>query len=205
MAPAARARRQDLDATAATIRVCMRCRLHATRTNAVPGEGAANADLVLIGEAPGHDEDLAGRPFVGRAGRILDAALSAAGLPRQSVFITNVVKCRPPRNRKPVRSEAEACRPYLLGQIACIRPRLIVTLGATALRGLMGPGLELRAVRGHILRLGAIPVIPTYHPAAVLYNRKLEGTLRRDLRAAARRLGRRKRPARRRGATGRRT
>ena len=179
-------RQQTLEATARTIRECARCRLHATRTNAVPGEGAAGAVVLLVGEAPGRDEDASGRPFVGRAGRILDAALEAAHLPRESVFVTNVVKCRPPGNRRPKPDELAACRSYLMGQIACVRPRIIVTLGATALRGLLGPGHELRTARGKPLRLGELRVVATYHPAAVLYNRNLEGALRRDLRKVAR-------------------
>ena len=116
------------------------------------------------------------------SGRILDAAMRAARLPRDSVFITNVVKCRPPGNRRPKPDEAAACRTYLLAQIACVRPRVIVTLGATALRGVLGPGHELRTARGEDLRLGEIPVVATYHPAGVLYNRRLERDLRRDLR-----------------------
>ncbi len=178
--------RQALEATAVTIRSCTRCRLHATRTNAVPGEGPCPATLLLLGEAPGRDEDASGRPFVGRAGRILDAALAAAHVRRDAVYITNVVKCRPPHNRRPKRDEIAACRGFLMGQIACVRPRAIVTLGATALRGLLGAGPELKSVRGRTLVFGGLPVIPTYHPAAVLYSRRLEPLLRRDLKAAAR-------------------
>jgi DNA polymerase len=177
-----------LEATADTIRACTRCRLHATRTNAVPGEGPVFAPVLLVGEAPGRDEDAAGRPFVGRAGRVLDAALEAARLPREFVFITNVVKCRPPENRKPKPDEAAACRSYLMGQIACVHPRVIVTLGATALRSILGPGHELKTARGQNLRLGATSVVATYHPAAVLYNRRLERDLRRDLRKVARKV-----------------
>ncbi len=144
------------------------------------------ASVLLVGEAPGADEDATGRPFVGRAGRILDAALEAARLPRESVFITNVVKCRPPRNRRPKPDELAACGPYLVRQIASVRPRVIVTLGATALRGLLGPGHELKASRGKLLRWGDLPVVATYHPAGVLYNRNLERALRSDLRKVAR-------------------
>ncbi len=184
--------RQALDATAVTIRACARCRLHATRMNAVPGEGPSPATLLLVGEAPGRDEDASGRPFVGRAGRVLDAALAAVHVSREDIYITNVVKCRPPRNRRPRRDEMAACRNYLMGQIACVRPGAIVTLGATALRDLLGPGPELKAVRGRTLALGSLPVIPTYHPAGVLYNRRLEPLLRRDLRKATRVAERRK-------------
>ncbi len=177
----------SLEATAAQVRVCTRCRLHETRTHAVPGEGPADARLLIVGEAPGRDEDASGRPFVGRAGRILEHALEAAGVPRPSTFITNVVKCRPPGNRTPKADEVDACRPYLLAQIAAVAPNVIVTLGTTAARGLLGPGVELKGVRGRLLEFEGIPVLPTYHPAAVLYNRNLERALVRDLRKAARR------------------
>ncbi len=181
--------RRALERTAGTILACTRCRLHGSRTNAVPGEGPCPATILLVGEAPGRDEDASGRPFVGRAGRILDSALEAAGIHRETVFITNVVKCRPPRNRKPKRDEVATCRGYLMGQLACVRPVAIVTLGATALRGVLGPGHELKAVRGSRLRLGETPVIPTYHPAGVLYNRRLEEVLRKDLRDVAQVVG----------------
>lgn len=160
---------------------------------------------MLVGEAPGRDEDASGRPFVGRAGRILDAVLEGAHLARESVFITNLVKCRPPGNRRPKTDEWESCRPYLLGQIAAVQPRAIVTLGATALRGLMGPGHELREARRDILRFAGLPVFVTYHPAAVLYNRKLEAVLQSDLRAAARAVARAPRRVTPRASSGRRT
>ena len=187
MVPSEEARRRALESTAESVRACTRCPLHAGRTQAVPGEGPLGAPVLLVGEAPGRDEDASGRPFVGRAGRILDRALDAAGLSRRSVFITNVVKCRPPGNRTPKAGEVEACRPYLLEQVAAVAPKVIVTLGTTAARGLLGPGVELKGSRGRLLGLGEIPVIPTYHPAAILYNRNLERALVKDLRKAARR------------------
>ncbi len=182
--------RRALAATADTIRGCTLCRLHAGRTHAVPGEGPVYAPVLLVGEAPGRDEDLSGRPFVGRAGRILNAALEDASLSRDSVYITNVVKCRPPGNRRPKPDEMVACRMYLMGQIACVQPKIIVTLGATALRGVLGRPHELQAARGERLQLGGIRVVATYHPAAVLYNRSLERELRRDLRNVARAVAR---------------
>lgn len=175
-----------LEATADTIRACTLCRLHEGRTRAVPGEGPVFARVLLVGEAPGRDEDATGRPFVGRAGRILDAALTASRLPRRSVFITNVVKCRPPKNRRPRPDEAAACRMYLMAQIACVQPRVIVTLGATALRGVLGPRHDLKDARRKQLDLGGIPVVATFHPAAILYNRRLAGDLRKDLGKVAR-------------------
>ncbi|OGS47471.1 MAG: hypothetical protein A3K66_00070 [Euryarchaeota archaeon RBG_16_67_27] len=175
-----------LAATASEIRACTRCPLHAGRTNAVPGEGPLDPPVFIVGEAPGREEDASGRPFVGAAGRILDKAFKDAGLRRQRVFITNVVKCRPPGNRAPKAEEAEACRPYLFAQIAAVRPKVIVTMGTTGLRSLLGPGHELKAVRSKVLALGETPVVATYHPAAVLYNRALEKDLRADLRRVAR-------------------
>ncbi len=124
---------------------------------------------------------------MGRAGRILDLALESVGLDRSRVFITNVVKCRPPGNRTPKADEMEACRPYLMTQIGALQPRVVVTLGSTALRGLLGPGVELKAVRGKTLEFLGLPLVATYHPAAVLYNRNLQAALIRDLRKVARR------------------
>ncbi len=174
-----------LEETASAIRACTLCRLHVSRTNAVPGEGPVDAPLFLIGEAPGRHEDASGKPFAGAAGKILEKALAAARIPRHSVFITNVVKCRPPANRAPRADEIEACQPYLMTQIASVHPKVVVTLGSTALRGLLGPGLDLHRSRGKALFIDSVPVLPTYHPAAILYNRRLEGALRSDLRKAA--------------------
>jgi uracil-DNA glycosylase len=172
--------------TARQVRACTRCRLHEGRAHAVPGEGPLDADVFLIGEAPGRDEDASGKPFVGAAGKILNKALAAARLPRGSVFVTNVVKCRPPANRGPRADEKEACRPYLMTQIAAVHPKVLVTLGSTALRGLLAEGPDLKDARGWTVDFEGIPLIPTYHPAAVLYNRRLEPSLRNDLRKAAR-------------------
>lgn len=198
-------RRTALEAIAEQVRTCTRCPLHAHRTNAVPGEGPTRASLFFIGEAPGRDEDASGRPFVGRAGRILDAALRSAGLPRESVFITNVVKCRPPGNRRPKSEETAACRPYLVEQMRLVEPHTTVTLGATALRGLMGRGPELKEVHGKSLRLGVTKVIATYHPAGVLYNRRLESNLRHDVRKAAAKIARALPRERRSGPSGKTT
>ena len=166
---------------ASRIKVCTLCRLHETRTRAVPGEGPGGAELFLIGEGPGRREDEEGRPFVGAAGKLLDAALARPGIARADAFITNAVKCRPPDNRKPRVDEVAACRPYLLAQIAAVRPLAIVTLGDTALKGLLGPGVDIPAARRRRTRLEGIPVIATYHPAAALYNRRLVETMAKDL------------------------
>ena len=177
---------EGLAELAARVRVCVLCRLHQGRAHAVPGEGPADARVLLIGEGPGRHEDEQGRPFVGTAGKILDAALAKAGLTRGDVFITNAVKCRPPENRKPRTDEVAACRPYLLAQTRIIRPGAIATLGDTALKGLLDPGTELATARRRRLRHEGIPVIATYHPAAALYNRRLVETLAKDLARAKR-------------------
>jgi len=179
-------RAEALEGIAASVRVCTRCRLHKGRAHAVPGEGLLDADLFVIGEAPGRQEDASGRPFVGSAGKVLDHALTAAQLSRQDVFITNLVKCRPPGNRPPRTDEIEACRPYLMRQIDAVRPKVLVTLGSTSLQGLLGSRIELAETRGKRLDVDGSAVLPTYHPAAVLYNRRLERVLRNDLREAAR-------------------
>ena len=191
---ASRERAIVLEEVAAKVRECTLCRLHRNRTRAVPGEGPVDADMFLIGEAPGRQEDAAGRPFVGSAGKVLNRALTAARLSRKDVFVTNVVKCRPPANRAPKADEMEACRPYLQSQMEAVRPRVLVTLGSTALHSVQGPGARLSEARGRDLAFDGIPVRATYHPAAVLYNPRLEAALRADLRSIARRV--RKKPAR---------
>ena len=175
-----------LEDLAARIRACTLCRLHEGRTRAVPGEGPAGAKLFLVGEAPGRHEDETGRPFVGAAGKVLDAALERAGLARRDVFITNVVKCRPPENRKPRADEIAACRPYLVAQVRAVRPSLLVALGDTAVSGLLGASVDLAGARRSVRRFNQIPVIATYHPAAALYNRRLTKEIEADLARAAR-------------------
>jgi len=175
---------RDFPGLAARIRRCTLCDLHLSRTHAVPGEGPAHARILLVGEAPGRNEDEAGRPFCGPAGKLLDRALRAAGIRRDRVFITNAVKCRPPGNRTPRRVEVAACRPYMVSQAEAVRPRVIVALGQTAVRDLFGPGASLAGLRGQWAVFAGRPAIGTYHPAGVLYNRRLFRTLVRDLRRA---------------------
>lgn len=155
----------------AVIQGCLACPLGANRIRFVFGEGSASARILFIGEGPGRDEDLQGRPFVGKAGELLDKMLAAVGLERGSVYLANIVKCRPPDNRTPAKEEAQCCLAYLKRQIELIRPAVIVTLGATPLQELLGvPGGITRA-RGQWQRLellGGIPVMPTFHPAYVL-------------------------------------
>src|SRR2546422_1506662 len=191
-----RARMGDiLEALAAQIRGCTLCRLHERRQHAVPGEGPPGAKLFLVGEAPGRHEDEEGRPFVGAAGKVLDAVLEKVGLSRRDVFITNVVKCRPAENRKPRADEIAACRPYLVAQIRAVRPAVLVALGDTAVTSLAGAAADFAAARRRISRFEGIPVIVTYHPAATLYNRRLTKVVEEDLARAARlaRIPRRKR------------
>lgn len=160
----------SLDAVAALITGCRLCQLCETRTNTVPGEGNPQAALMLVGEGPGETEDQTGRPFVGKAGQLLDQMLAAIDCPRSSVFIANIVKCRPPGNRKPLPDEAAACLPYLHRQIALIRPRVLLALGGTAAEALLGVKQALGAMRLQVHRYGTTPLIVTYHPAALLRN-----------------------------------
>ncbi len=171
------------------IKSCTKCPLHKSRKNAVPGEGPKDAKVMLIGEAPGATEDELGRPFVGAAGRLLTMVLESVGLPRSTVYITNVVKCRPPGNREPREEEIEACSPYLESQIALLKPRVIVTLGNVAGKwvftkgGLRWGGVTKMRGRVYKVRmLGMeITVVPTIHPAAALYNPSMRNALVEDL------------------------
>lgn len=152
------------------VSVCTRCPLHATRTQAVFGVGSRDADWMIIGEAPGAEEDRRGEPFVGRAGQLLDQMLRAVGLGRDRVFIANILKCRPPGNRDPAADEARACRGWLDRQIALIRPRLVLAVGRIAAQQLLETDAPLARLRGqvHTLKHTEIPVVVTYHPAYLL-------------------------------------
>ncbi len=151
------------------VRSCTACaELAATRTQVVPGVRPDGARLLLVGEAPGAQEDAAGLPFVGRAGQLLDELLAQAGLDRSGVAVANVLKCRPPGNRKPSRTEVATCRPWLQRQIELADPALVVTLGGTAAQWALGPALRLGAARGRVHRYGSWPLVVTYHPSAAL-------------------------------------
>lgn len=152
------------------VSVCTRCRLHASRTQAVFGVGSRAADWMIVGEAPGAEEDRRGEPFVGRAGQLLDQMLRAVGLGRDRVFIANILKCRPPGNRDPAADEASACRGWLDRQIALVAPRLILAVGRIAARELLETDAPVGRLRGqvHTLKNTEIPVIVTYHPAYLL-------------------------------------
>lgn len=161
------------------IRVCPKCALSKSRTQAVPGEGAEDAGVMFIGEAPGWYEDQQGRPFVGPAGRLLDELLRLIALPRPQVFITNMVKCRPPNNRDPRPEEMEACAPYLDRQIALITPLVIVTLGRHSLAHFF-PGRSIGQVHGTSRRENGVSYFALYHPAAALRQQRLRQTLESD-------------------------
>jgi len=160
----------SLQAIAETVRSCTRCPLYATATNAVPGEGDPNADLVCVGEAPGASEDETGRPFVGESGKLLTKILEAIKLSREEVFICNVLKHRPPGNRNPLPGEVEACSPYLIRQLEIVRPKVIVTFGTFAAQTLLNTKSSLSQLRGLVHRYYGTPLIVTYHPAALLRN-----------------------------------
>ncbi len=149
---------------------CTRCSLHRTRTHVVPGVGNHHAEWMLIGEAPGEQEDLKGEPFVGRAGQLLTEMLRALGLDREQVFITNVLKCRPPGNRDPKPDEVVACEPFLMRQIALIRPRIILAVGRIAAQNLLKTTTPLGRLRGRVHRYDEIPLVVIYHPAYLLRN-----------------------------------
>jgi len=150
------------------VRVCPKCRLCETRTQTVFGEGDVDAKLFFIGEGPGENEDLTGRPFVGRAGQLLDKMIMAMGLQREQVYIANIVKCRPPNNRAPMPDETAACTPYLMEQIETVRPKVIVTLGLPATRFILQSDLSMGKMRGQFHDWRGIQVMPTYHPSYVL-------------------------------------
>jgi uracil-DNA glycosylase family 4 len=171
-----------LSLVAEQVRVCQKCPLSQSRTNAVPGEGPETPRVMIVGEGPGRNEDEQGRPFVGAAGRQLEGLLAEAGLVRGDVFITNVVKCRPPENRRPTNAECEACSSYLERQLKLLRPRFLVLLGDTALRRFL-PKERLSRAHGRLFEANGLALFPTHHPAAVIYNRSLERTMKDDFKA----------------------
>jgi DNA polymerase len=178
MSPQTRARR--LARIAAQVRVCMKCPLHESRTLAVPGQGKASALVMMIGEAPGGEEDKTGRPFVGASGRFLNQVLEGTGIAREDFFITNVVKCRPPRNRTPRKLETDTCTShYLFEQIRLLDPRLIVLLGGVAAKTLLG-ARGVAEVRGRILERDGRKYFVTYHPAVRFHRDDLAGLVRTD-------------------------
>jgi uracil-DNA glycosylase family 4 len=168
--PGAIGKLESLEEIAKKVKDCTRCSLYQTATNPVPGEGNPNADMVCVGEAPGAKEDETGRPFIGQAGQLLTKILAAIDLPREQVFICNVLKHRPPGNRNPLPEEVAACSPYLIRQLELIKPKVIVAFGTFAAQTLLNTKTPLGQLRGLVHQYHGIPLVVTYHPAALLRN-----------------------------------
>jgi uracil-DNA glycosylase family 4 len=161
---------QTLDEIRRELGDCRRCKLYRTRRTIVFGEGNEKATLMFIGEGPGYDEDVQGRPFVGKAGQLLTKIIQSIHLEREEVYIANIIKCRPPQNRNPEPDEIESCYPFLQKQIQSIQPKLICALGTFAAQTLLSTDAKITSLRGRVLELGGIKVLPTYHPAFLLRN-----------------------------------
>ena len=183
-------KRRSLLRCAEEVRACCRCNLADTRHNTVFGEGSVESQLLLVGEAPGGDEDRQGRPFVGACGKLLTRMLAAIGLERSEAYICNVLKCRPPGNRTPSEEEMGECIPYLRRQIDIIQPTLICALGRVAFHSLVSEGPGLRKARGSIYRYKDIPVVATFHPGYLLRNVEEKKLAWEDMKLIARLLGR---------------
>lgn len=171
-----------LDAIRAQVENCQACVLCETRTNIVFGDGDPHARVLIVGEAPGKNEDLQGKPFVGAAGKFLDELLEEAGLKREEVFIANVLKCRPPSNRNPQADEIEACAPFLREQTQSIDPWIIVTMGNFATQFILRTGTGITRLRGTVQQAGRFVVLPVFHPAAAIYDRSKRDVLLEDFR-----------------------
>ena len=171
----------ELARLAAEVAECTRCLLHRGRTHAVPGEGPEDAEVMFVGEAPGFHEDQQGRPFVGAAGQFLEELLETIGLTREDVFITNVIKCRPPGNRDPLPREINTCEPYLDRQIELIQPTVVVTLGRFSMARAF-PKARISRVHGQPRKINGVVYYPMYHPAAALHRPSLRSTVEVDMR-----------------------
>jgi uracil-DNA glycosylase len=179
----------ELDELAAVAHDCTKCRLAKTRTQVVWGTGNPNADLMFIGEAPGRDEDLQGKPFVGRAGQLLTDIIKAMKLTRDDVYIANVIKCRPPENRNPEPDELDECRPFIRRQIELIKPKVIVTLGKFAMQSLTGKAHAVSAARGQWTEYEGVKVMPTFHPAYLLRTPSAKKDVWNDMKKVMAELG----------------
>ena len=171
---------QELEIIKQNVIKCTKCDLCKTRTNAVPGKGNSQSDVIFVGEAPGRNEDKNGEPFIGVAGKKLSIALDEAGISRDAVYITNIVKCRPPNNRVPKASERDTCQEYLKQEISIIKPKIICILGNTAFNSILG-GSEITKFRGKVVRKDNLLYFLTIHPAATIYNQKLIDVLKNDI------------------------
>ncbi len=184
-------RRRRLELLAERVKPCTRCALHAGRTQTVFARGTGTSGLCFVGEGPGADEDAQGFPFVGKAGQLLDRMIEAMGFGRDDVYVCNIVKCRPPNNRKPEPEEMAACMPYLKEQLELLQPEVMVALGATAVQGLFGTTEGITRLRGRWkLYGGRTPVMPTFHPAFLLRNPAAKREVWDDLQAVLRQMGR---------------
>ncbi len=170
------------------LRNCERCKLHRSRRTVVFGEGNENAKLMLIGEGPGYDEDIQGRPFVGKAGQLLTRILQSIQIERNEVYITNIVKCRPPGNRTPESDEIKSCFPFLLKQIQIIQPRIICALGTVSAQTLLQTDAKITSLRGKSFEFSGIKIIPTYHPAFLLRNPEKKIEVWEDIQKVAKAL-----------------
>jgi len=162
------------------VTACTKCHLSETRQHAVPGEGSVEAKVVFVGEAPGEQEDAQGRPFVGAAGKLLTELLASIGLRREDVYITNIVKCRPPKNRPPRKDETSFCKPYLQRQLSLIAPKVICPMGNSAIHSLMASEKSVTDLHGIPFEVGNVTYFPMYHPAAALYTFQLRRVLEED-------------------------
>jgi DNA polymerase len=182
---------QRLHVLQETVRQCTRCGLHQGRTQTVFARGTGSVGLCFVGEGPGADEDAQGFPFVGKAGQLLDKMITAMGMTRDEVYVCNIVKCRPPNNRKPEPEEMSACVPYLHEQLELLNPQVIVALGATAVQGLLGSSEGITRMRGKWkLYRGKVPVMPTFHPAYLLRQPDAKREVWADLQAVLQSMGR---------------
>ena len=172
----------------AQIAACEKCPLCRERTQTVPGEGRMDAPVLFVGEGPGADEDATGRPFVGKAGQLLTRMLESIGLTREDVYIANIVKCRPPGNRLPNEGEIAACLPYLRAQVGLIKPQVIVCLGSTAGRQIIGQELRITRDRGNWVDKKGIAILPTYHPSALLRDERLKRPAWQDMQSLREKL-----------------
>lgn len=181
--------RETLTAIRTDVGDCQRCKLCSTRKNIVFGVGNPHAELMFIGEGPGADEDEKAEPFVGRAGQLLTKIIEAMGMTRAEVYINNIVMCRPPGNRAPEPDESASCKPFLLRRIAAIKPRLIVCLGATAVKNLLETDTPISKIRGKIQDWNGYKVMPTFHPAFLLRNPNMKAPVWEDMQAVLKFLG----------------
>ena len=180
----------DIGQLAAYVQQCRSCALCQTRNHTVPGEGKTDGpDIMFIGEGPGADEDRCGRPFVGKAGQLLDKMIAAMGYGRADIYIANIVKCRPPQNRKPLPEEMELCMPYLRQQIRMISPKVLIGLGATAIEGLLGKPVRITRMRGVWQEYDGIKLMPTFHPSYLLRDASKKKDAWMDLQAVLAELG----------------